>query len=336
MSWKEQGLVTPASFPPRKAATQKTLKKVVKIQTEKRQSSSLFRESVFVFLRLSPPSDAVDFDMKELERCITAHKGQLLASDLVEALRLDKASSEYQTRTCYVVCWGGYKRAQITVHPLLSRVESEKLLTLVPVTPIWIQTCSADREIVALDKCPVLFQPQTWPIRRLPESLSTSSKSGGIKVSVSGFVGSERTGIIHMLRVLGALFTENMRSSNTHLICKEAKGAKYDKAIEWGLHVVSANWLYHIMEYGYGGNGGDDKTGCENRFSLVLDAEHLAPTIAGQSKCHKSRQSTTKRAASKKKQTTRAGNGGAVSLHGDFELQWSQEVEGTEQVLPPE
>jgi hypothetical protein len=165
--------------------------------------------------------------------------------------------------------------------------------------------------------------------------MSTSSKVGGIKVSVTGFVGPERTGIIQMLRVLGALYTENMRSSNTHLICKEAKGAKYDKAMKWGLYVISVNWLYHIMEHGYGGNDGDDKTGCEDRFSLAFDAERLEPTIDGQPKCDKSRQSTTKDASSKESPAS-AGNDGAVSLYGDFESQWSQEIEGTEQVLPPE
>jgi hypothetical protein len=158
--------------------------------------------------------------------------------------------------------------------------------------------------------------------------MSISSKSGGIKVSVTGFVGSERTGIIHVLRVLGALYTENMRSSNTHLICKETKGPKYDKAVKWGLHVVSVNWLYHIMEYGLGGKDGDNETGCEDRFSLAFPPD-------GRAKHRKSRELISKEATSKMSQTS-AGSDGAVSLHGEFESQFSQEVLGTEPVLPTE
>jgi topoisomerase (DNA) II binding protein 1 len=310
-----------------KPGSNEKTKKVQKLQKGTHQPSCLFRGYVFAFLRLSPPSDAVDFDTKELELCIAAHGGQILSSQILKALRADKASGLHQTRTCYVLCWGGYTPIQITVHPLLSRVESEKLCSVVPVTPIWLQTCSADRKIVAPEKRPVLFQPQPWPIRRLEDSMSLSSKLGGIKVSMTGFVRSERTGIIHVLRVLGALYTENMLSSNTHLICKETKGPKYDKAVKWGLHVVSVNWLFHIMEYGYGGKDGDEKTGCEDRFSLV-------PTN-GRAKHRKSRELTTKEATFKMSQES-AGSDGAISLFGEFESQYSQEVLGTEQVLPPE
>jgi hypothetical protein len=45
-----------------------------------------------------------------------------------------------------------------------------------------------------------------------------------------------------------------MKSSNTHLICKEkASGLKLEKAIQLGLHIVSFDWLHHILEHGYDG-----------------------------------------------------------------------------------
>lgn len=64
-----------------------------------------------------------------------------------------------------------------------------------------------------------------------------------------------------MLQEIGAGYTDNLTSKNTHLICKYAVGKKYEKACEWGLHVVSVEWLYHVMRYGY-------KEGCEGEFSL--------------------------------------------------------------------
>jgi hypothetical protein len=36
---------------------------------------------------------------------------------------------------------------------------------------------------------------------------------------------------------------------------------KYSKAVEWGIHVVSVEFLYHIMQHGY-------EEGLEAKFSL--------------------------------------------------------------------
>lgn len=69
-----------------------------------------------------------------------------------------------------------------------------------------------------------------------------------------------------MLREIGAEYTDNLSRKNTHLICKEARGAKYVKALEWGLHAVSVEWLYHVMRYGY-------REGSEDEFSLVVAAK---------------------------------------------------------------
>jgi len=89
-------------------------------------------------------------------------------------------------------------------------------------------------------------------------------------VSVSGFQNSERIGMKHMLLAIGAEFTENMRNTNTHLICKEAKGSKYHKAIEWGLHVVTAQWMYHIAQHGY-----HEANGCEKQFSISFSPRRV-------------------------------------------------------------
>ena len=269
-SWRDNTLLSAALFPPRKTLVKVApKKKAASKSSNARQSSCLFRGSVFALLRLSPSSGCVDYDTKELENCITSNGGQILSTELLEALRMDKSSNDSQLRNCYVVCWGGYTPAHMMVHPLLSQVEKEKLCNVVLVTPVWLHSCSADRKLIKPSKCELLFQPQSWSMHRLPESKRSKSEQDCIKVSVTGFVGSERTGIIQVLRVLGAHYTENLQNTNTHLICKESKGPKYEKATKWGLHVVSAEWMYHVMEYGYGGKDGNVDEGCEDRFSLM-------------------------------------------------------------------
>jgi hypothetical protein len=95
------------------------------------------------------------------------------------------------------------------------------------------------------------------PLWRLPKS---------VRISITGFVGSKRTALIQLIQAI-ATYDDAMRTSTTHLICKEASGNKYDKALEWKLHIVSQEWLYHVMEYGYSGAEKQEE-GCESQFSL--------------------------------------------------------------------
>jgi hypothetical protein len=53
-----------------------------------------------------------------------------------------------------------------------------------------------------------------------------------------------------------------MRVSTTHLIFRESSGQKYEKALEWKLHVVTIDWLYPCAEYGYDGKSGKKGFGC--------------------------------------------------------------------------
>lgn len=284
-------------------------------------------------MRSSPPEGSVEFDVKELESNITSQGGQLLTTEMLEALRADKASQDSQLRNCYVVSWGGFTPAHMMVHPLLSRVEKEKLCVVIPVTPVWLYSCSADRKLTKPSKYPLLFEPQPCSIRRLPES--KRGKQGGIKVSVSGFVGSERSGVANALRVIGATVTDNLVNTNTHLVCKRSEGAKYEKALKWGLNVVSVDWLYHVMEHGYDGKDGDGSNkGCEEKFSLVPTDNATLDSEANNRK--QANEDTDDDTATKLSQTNSEGS---LSLLGDVDEQtMSQEmiratVEETQ--LPP-
>ena len=90
-----------------------------------------------------------------------------------------------------------------------------------------------------------------------------------------------------MLESIGATFTDGMVAKNTHLISKEAKGPKYHKAVELGLHAVNIEWLFHIMEYGYYGKKDNtyadkkqdrsSRSGCEKKFTLTFSPRRVQP-----------------------------------------------------------
>ena len=194
-----------------------------------------------------------------------------MSKQVFEAIKSDaKASAQNPSkdiqkldRNFYVVSTGGYHLDNANFNPLLA--DLAKLgVKVVPVNPIWVMTCAYQNIKCNPEDFPLLFQPQTWPIRLLPPP--PSDEDTKFLVSVTGFVDISRYGIIHMLKSVGATYTDTLRAKNTHLICKEATGPKYTRAIEWGAHVVSVQWLYHIIQHGY-------KEGSEEMFTLAVKKE---------------------------------------------------------------
>jgi len=66
-------------------------------------------------------------------------------------------------------------------------------------------------------------------------------------VSVTGYQGANRYTIRSMVNEIGADWSDNLSRRNTHLVCEKAEAQKYTKALEWGIHVVSIEWLHHIV-----------------------------------------------------------------------------------------
>uniref|UniRef100_G3UGC8 PAX-interacting protein 1 n=1 Tax=Loxodonta africana TaxID=9785 RepID=G3UGC8_LOXAF len=69
-------------------------------------------------------------------------------------------------------------------------------------------------------------------------------------ISVTGFVDSDRDDLKLMAYLAGAKYTGYLCRSNTVLICKEKKrptGLKYEKAKEWRIPCVNAQWLGDIL-----------------------------------------------------------------------------------------
>jgi NAD-dependent DNA ligase len=111
-----------------------------------------------------------------------------------------------------------------------------------------------------------------------PDGQQQQQKQRKLDVSLTGFQGTEKAAIIHLIGSMGGMYHDHMSHTNTHLVCKEtATGLKLQKAIEWKLHIVSVQWLYRILQYGYNGITSNDDDiedldpmkGCEGKFSLV-------------------------------------------------------------------
>ncbi|XP_067864383.1 PAX-interacting protein 1 [Heptranchias perlo] len=66
-------------------------------------------------------------------------------------------------------------------------------------------------------------------------------------ISVTGFMDSDRDDLKLMGYLAGAKYTGYLCRSNTVLICKEPCGLKYEKAKEWRIPCVNAQWLCDIL-----------------------------------------------------------------------------------------
>jgi hypothetical protein len=69
-------------------------------------------------------------------------------------------------------------------------------------------------------------------------------------ISVSGYVGRERSDLKGLIHMAGATFTAELsRGINTHLLCKYAEGKKWEKANQWGdIKIVSHRWISDCIQ----------------------------------------------------------------------------------------
>ncbi|KAL3764521.1 hypothetical protein ACHAWO_007038 [Cyclotella atomus] len=248
-----QAIQQPAEVKPSNTVAEVTTKKAL-------LNSNVFTGDIFDIVRSKPHDGTVSFETTEMEALIKSNGGLLLSKQLFEAIKIDIQSALKNNSTIsrdfYVLSSAGYGDYS-KLNPLLAEL-SKQSVKIVSVTPIWVKACIGDEVKYNAEEYPLLFQPQPWPIRLMPPN--------NFLISLTGFVDASRYGIIWMLKEIGAEYTDNLKSKNTHLICKESSGKKYEKACEWGLHVVSVDWLYHVVRYGY-------REGCETKFSLVNSQE---------------------------------------------------------------
>lgn len=275
--------MNPYDFPPTFQDRVDKTHKASEAQSKKKQrtyESDTFLGVLFALVRSAPPTNCVDFDTQELEQEIESHGGRILSNENIDALRCDLAKGQ-EKRSCFVLCWGGTTSAQLQAHSLLSRVAKDELCHVVEATPLWFRTCCVESRILPIERSRPLFAPVSWPMRKLVLAKETTpGKKSGVRISITGFSGSLRSSLIVLIQLLGAQYDDCMKTTTSHLICKQAEGEKYKKAQEWNIYRVSMEWLLHVSRYGFRGkangnlsqsdssNSAGNDSGCESQFLI--------------------------------------------------------------------
>ncbi|XP_060271204.1 PAX-interacting protein 1 isoform X3 [Ovis aries] len=105
------------------------------------------------------------------------------------------------------------------------------------VTAHWLNTVLKKKKLVPPHRAlhfPVAFPPGGKPCSQHI-------------ISVTGFVDNDRDDLKLMAYLAGAKYTGYLCRSNTILICREPTGLKYEKAKEWRIPCVNAQWLGDIL-----------------------------------------------------------------------------------------
>jgi hypothetical protein len=80
-----------------------------------------------------------------------------------------------------------------------------------------------------------------------------------LTITTTGYREQEKKRLLRMICELGATYTKEMTPRNTHLVCWNSSGGKYQRAIEWGIPRVNHRWVEDcawrnevVPEEGYG------------------------------------------------------------------------------------
>ncbi|KAI3448827.1 hypothetical protein Pfo_005492 [Paulownia fortunei] len=103
------------------------------------------------------------------------------------------------------------------------------------VTTHWIHSCLEDGCLLDVSSH-ILYSPLSCQIP-LPGFER-------YRLCVSRYDMKERQLLRNLCYVLGVKFIEKLTKKVTHLLCKFADGDKYEAACRWGIHVVTAEWIY--------------------------------------------------------------------------------------------
>lgn len=103
----------------------------------------------------------------------------------------------------------------------------------------WLDDCISAKSYIEPYKPVVHYPLRSWT--GIPEMK-------GLVISVTGFVGEERSDLKFLIRSTGATYSGALqRKENTHLLCSMPEGEKYKKALEWKIKVVNARWIFDCV-----------------------------------------------------------------------------------------
>jgi PAX-interacting protein 1 len=104
------------------------------------------------------------------------------------------------------------------------------------VTAYWLNDCLLARRMFVPDMA-----------LHLPYIFGKERPCSNQVICMTNFEGDERQHIKQMIAVIGAKYTGYMSRANSVLIAKRPDGAKYEKAVEWGIPVVGVQWLTDLI-----------------------------------------------------------------------------------------
>lgn len=147
---------------------------------------------------------------------------------------------------------------------------------IAPVTPFWVDSCVAAERLLQVRMC-VLFSPlwHEMPLRDMKEKRVSITLSG-FQQKGEDMWNRRREVLSRLAELLGAKYSERMRRrATTHVVAdSRCSGSdKVKKAREWGIQVVSHDWLLSCAAAG--------KVVAEEAYSIEVGVNHenSAPRI---------------------------------------------------------
>ena len=150
--------------------------------------------------------------------------------------------------------WGRTSSAAAyVVCPAAPTAEERRSLAAAPeaerrrhVTCHWLEMCAQQGFVI-----PLTGEEGANPAYRPLTCDAPVSSMQSLRISTSLYDERVKASVHMICHLLGARYTDRLgRTKNTHLIVPVADGAKYKAAMEWGLRVVTIDWLHACVAAG--------------------------------------------------------------------------------------
>jgi hypothetical protein len=219
----EQGVAEQRQEPPQQATPEPTIPQPHQLrQLPSHQDDGVFSNCVFAIHGFNEKRQTV------LQDTIVTLRGSV-APSLQEAA----TQNEYTNRFLVVP-----QTSQPDSHPEIPYDDVEI------VTEFYIEKCLHSKQF---------FSPGEHVLGR-PFPLFPIAGFSDLVVCSAAFTGLELSQVARSVAQLGARFEEEFRRTTSVLVCKSLKAMRKDKlkyALEWGVPVVSADWLWECISTGF-------------------------------------------------------------------------------------
>eukprot|EP00127_Corallochytrium_limacisporum_P003467 Clim_evm95s149 gene=Clim_evmTU95s149 len=120
-----------------------------------------------------------------------------------------------------------------------TNAKDAKQASCLMITPSYLSDCVSTNTLLNQDMSP-LYRPM--PSRNgVPGATE-------LYVTITGFEKQTREDVKDMLRIMNVRYTGVLTKNHTHLVALRPTGAKYEKAKQWGIKVVSSDWVKTALD----------------------------------------------------------------------------------------